>query len=110
MQKQNRLIFESGKPLPKLGNERYKLTRITILQGNGIDCFRLNIVSYIGEVRSDVPIIFSSLPDIAYGNADKRDARISVKLDFTDKREIELILTSLADETEYEVIIDYDVL
>ena len=110
MAPENQLVFKSGKPLPRLQNERYLLRRIKVVKGDNIDGFCLNIISYIGEVRSHVPIIFSTLPDIIYQDHDKREAVIFVKLDFTDKTNIELILTSTTHNTGWELIIDYDIL
>jgi hypothetical protein len=105
----NKLIFKSGEPLPQLGNQSYRLTRITTTN-NSIDGFRLNVVSYIGEVRSDVPILFSSMPDIVLLDTERKTATISVKLYLVDKTNVELILTPPPKVDEYEFVIDYDVL
>jgi hypothetical protein len=110
MEKKNELIFKSGEISPTLENKRYKLTQIKLVKGTGIEGFRLNIISFIGEVRSNIPITFSSLPDIEYLNEDRKAATIAIKLDFRDKRDVEFILTSPINESEYEFVIEYDIL
>lgn len=108
MEKQNSLIFKSGDPIPFLGSKSYRLTNVAVINGSSLDGFKLNIISYIGEVRSNIPIIFSSLPDIVFLDKERKTASISVKLNFTDKRNIELVLTPPINVTNFEVIIHYE--
>lgn len=76
-----------------LESKCYDLHGISILHGGTIEGYMLNIVSYIVPVKSDVPIIFDMLPDIEYLNEERTSAKFLIKLNFTDKSNIQLIIT-----------------
>jgi hypothetical protein len=90
-----------------LESKCYELCDIVILSGGKIEGYKLNIVSYILPVKSDIPILFETLPNIAYLNAEKTSAKFLVKLNFTDKSNIQLIITPPIGTTTYELKIGY---
>ena len=105
---QNSLIFRSGEKPLKMASNRCKIINMTIVKGTSIDDFTLIVVSYIGGVvRSEIPIKFSTLDDITYLDAERKIAKICIKLDFTDKKNIELVLIPTFNETDYEVRLDF---
>ena len=101
------LHFTSSKGAMSLESKCYELSDISILNGGSLEGYVLSILSYIIPVSSEVPISFDILPDIQYLNEEKTLANFVVKLNFTDKSNIQLIIIPPKGVTKYELIIGY---